>query len=61
MGWVRSTTGLGVAGLPFGPLETNRSQGVVPVCYLARMAFGAMASLYLFWTAAILILYRRGG
>lgn len=38
-----------------------RTAGVVPVCWLARMAFGAMASLYVFWTAAILILYRRGG
>jgi hypothetical protein len=38
-----------------------RDKGAVPVSYLARMAFGAMASLYLFWTAAILVLYRRGG
>lgn len=38
-----------------------RIQGVVPVHYFARMAFGAMAALYLFWTAAILILYRKGG
>jgi hypothetical protein len=38
-----------------------RVQGVVPVCFFARMAFGAMAALYLFWTVAILILYRKGG
>ena len=38
-----------------------RTAGVVPVFWFARLAFGAMASLYLFWTAAILILYRRGG
>jgi len=36
-------------------------QGVVPIVFLARMAFGAMASLYLFWTVAILVLYRKGG
>jgi len=38
-----------------------RSVGAVPVFYLALMAFGAMAALYLVSTAAILLLYRRGG
>ena len=38
-----------------------RSAGAVPVFYLALMAFGAMASLYLFTTITILLLYRKGG
>jgi predicted phage tail protein len=38
-----------------------RTAGFVPVFWIARLAFCAMAALYLFWTAAILILYRRGG
>ena len=38
-----------------------RMQGVVPVRYFAKMDFGAMASLYVFWAAAILLLYRKGG
>jgi hypothetical protein len=39
---------------------TFHACGMVPIRYLSYMAFAAMASLYVCWTAAILLLYRKG-
>jgi len=37
-----------------------RNVGAVPLPQVLQLAFGGWLSLYIFWTASILILYRRG-